>query len=77
MSNVIELSPPDNETMHADGSGTPMPTFSVEYSYDGMRFGFNLPAYSIEDAENRLRAIAKGEVLGKVYAKGEIGDYQW
>lgn len=43
-----------------------MKTYGVEYSYEGKTYSVYLHAESWSDAENRLRALAGGEIYGQI-----------
>jgi hypothetical protein len=46
----------------------------VDYNYQGERWCIELPADSWEDAQERLRRLAYGQVVGEVKAVIPIGN---
>jgi hypothetical protein len=61
---------PDKEFIRRDQHGIEMYQFSLEYSMDGKTWSNELWAYSVEDAERRVKAM-RGTltVAGQLYAK--------
>lgn len=43
-------------------------TFTCEYRFNGERWGFEIKAASLEEAEQRLRSLSQGQVLGELKA---------
>lgn len=38
--------------------------YLCDYQYDGHKWSVEIPATSFEDAQNRLKALSKGEIVG-------------
>lgn len=73
--NIIDLNDhrpkdaPDPECTMMDGDGTPMYMYAVEYGMGTSRWGFQIWAYSMEDAQNRVDAMRQSLVLlGQTHA---------
>uniref|UniRef100_A0A832H5H6 Uncharacterized protein n=1 Tax=Oscillatoriales cyanobacterium SpSt-402 TaxID=2282168 RepID=A0A832H5H6_9CYAN len=43
-------------------------TFICEYRFNNPRWGFEIKAASLEEAEQRLRSLSQGRVLGELKA---------
>lgn len=44
-------------------------TFICEYTFNGERWGLEIKATSLEEAEQRLRSLSQGRILGELAAK--------
>lgn len=78
MSDIIDLAAERNkrtapapEFLKQDDEGRDMQLYTVAYEMDGERWGFDVWAYSFDDAEKRVRAIRQSaELSGQVYERG-------
>jgi hypothetical protein len=43
--------------------------FTCEYEFDGSKWGVEVWACTLEEAEMKLRAMGKGKMLGRVHDK--------
>lgn len=60
---------PDPDCRRVDEHGAELSLFALQYSMDGKTWCSELWAYSMQDAENRVKAMrASLDVLGQVHA---------
>lgn len=72
VSNVIEFdrARPNANMIRFDDDNRPMYLYSVDYKRDGRRIGFELWAYSVADAHQRIDEIkASAEYSGALYER--------
>jgi len=60
---------PDEDCISYDDQGVPLYTFALHYEMDGKTWAADIPAYSWEDAENRVNAMKQSlTVAGRISA---------
>ncbi len=72
VSNVIpfDQARPNAGFIDFDDENRPMFLYSVDYKLDGSRFGVDLWAYSVDDAQKRIAAIKRSaEYSGQIYER--------